>query len=163
MIPLINIKDVQDTIDLSQNVDESKYNQFIIASQIKDLSELIGSGCVTELEDAVCSNTLDQYQEALYDLVKPFLINWSYAHYVKQSMLQSTDSGIVKFTGDNDSAISDTEKKQATQYHSNIAQAWGDRIIELLESDSDNYTCYHESGKCNCCNHKNKGRSIFTL
>lgn len=162
MIPLINIKDVQDKLDLSLNVEESKYNQFIIAAQIKDLTYLIGEDCVADLENAICSNTLDQYQEALFDLVNPYLVNWSYSHYVKQSMLQSTQSGIVKTEGDNSSNISDTEKKQAAEFYSTVGIAWGKKISSLLESDKDNYPCYHSSGKCGCCNNET-GRSIFTI
>mgnify|MGYP003634343825 CR=1 FL=1 len=162
MIPLINIKDVQDQLDLSLNVEESKYNQFIIAAQIKDLTYLIGEGCVQEIEDAVCTNTLDEYQEPLMELIKPYLVNWSYAHYVKQSMLQSTQSGIVKTEGDNSSNISDTEKKQASEFYSTVGIAWGKKIIRLLESDKDNYVCYH-SEHCDCCQKETLGRSIFNL
>lgn len=163
MIPLINIKDVQDQLDLSLNVEESKYNQFIIAAQIKDLTYLIGEDCVEKLETDYCNNSLDPYFEALMELVNPYLVNWSYSHYVKQSMLQSTQSGIVKTEGDNSSNISDTEKKQAAEFYSTVGIAWGKKIVSLLESDKQNYPCYHESGKCSCCKNNEVGRSIFTI
>lgn len=162
MTALINIQDVIDEIGLAKTVKESKYNQFIIASQVKNLTSLIGESCVTALEDAVCTNTLDEYQEALMELVKPYLINYSYANYINQSMLYSSGSGIVKLGDENSEAISEKEKKSAIDFYSSVANAWGDRIITLLESDKVNYACYHDSGLCSCCSNKNKvGRSIF--
>ncbi len=162
MTELINIQDVIDEVGLAKTVKATKYNQFIIASQVKNLTSLIGESCVTALETAVCTNTLDTYQEALMELVRPYLINYSYANYINQSMLQSSGSGVVKLSGDNSEAISEKEKKSAIDFYSSVANAWGDRIVTLLESDKVNYACYHEAGLCSCCNNEKKvGRSIF--
>ena len=162
MTPLINIQDVIDEVGLAKTVKEAKYNQFIIASQVKNLTSLIGENCVTALETAVCTNTLDEYQEALMELVRPYLVNYSYANYINQSMLQSSGSGIVKLGDDNSEAISEKEKKSAMDFYSSVANAWGDRIITLLESDKVNYVCFHDAELCSCCKKENKvGRSIF--
>lgn len=162
MTALININDVVEEIGLAKSVKEAKYNQFIIASQVKNLTSLIGEACVTALETAVCTNTLDEYQEALMELVRPYLINYSYANYINQSMLYSSTSGIVKLDGDNSQAISEKEKKSSIDFYSSVANAWGDRIVTLLESDKVNYACFHDAGLCSCCNNEKKiGRSIF--
>ena len=161
MTELINIDDVVREIGLAKTVTAQKFNQFIIASQVKNLTTLIGSDCVDELEIAVCTNTFTPEQDALMLLIKPYLINYSYAHYVGQSMLHSSQSGIVKLEGDNSTQLSEKEKKTATDFYSSIANAWGEKIVKLLESDKDAYPCYHNSGLCSCCHNEKIGRSIF--
>ena len=79
---LINIADVRNLTNMSDNVTIDKYKQYIISAQNIQLREIIGKDCLKELEDAKCSNTLDQYQTELLDIVKPFLVNYSYAKYV---------------------------------------------------------------------------------
>ena len=75
-ILLINIADVRKLTNLTKNVDSARYKQYIISAQNIQLKNIIGSECLTELLNAKCSGTLDQYQTALLDLVKPFLINF---------------------------------------------------------------------------------------
>ena len=48
---LINIQDVVDFADLSVQITEQKYNQYIIMSQNRFLSNLIGSSCLAGLEE----------------------------------------------------------------------------------------------------------------
>lgn len=162
--PLINIQDVRDFTGLSERVEEIKYNQFIISAQSIQLKEILGPECLKELEEAYCSNNLDQYQEALYDIVKPYLVNYSYSKYVYSSPLTSTEEGIVKFSGDNIIHLTETEKKRERQFYANNAESYKKQIIELLESDKENYSCYHSNGHCECCEDKESlGRSIFDV
>ena len=159
---LINIQDVRDLTNLSKNVTNEKYKQYIISAQNIQLKEIIGAQCLADLENAKCSNTLDQYQSALLDIIKPFLINYSYAKYVFSSPLVSTEEGIIKMTGDNILHLTETEKKREMQFYESNADAYRKQIIDLLESDKVNYSCYHSNGNCSCCN-KTNGKSIFDL
>ncbi len=161
--PLINIQDVRDFTGLSERVEETKYNQFIISAQSIQLKEIIGKECLEDLENAYCNNNMDQYQTELYSIVKPYLVNYSYSKYVYSSPLTSTEEGIVKFTGDNILHLTETEKKRERQFYANNAESYKDQMIELLESDIDNYACFHNSGKCSCCGKEDLGRSIFDL
>ena len=160
---LINIADVRKLTDLSKNVQSSKYKQYIISAQNIQLKEIIGAECLEDLKTAKCSGTLDQYQQALLDIVKPFLINYSYSKYVFSSPLTSTEEGIVKFSGDNIIHLTETEKKREMQFYESNAESYKKQIVELLESDPTNYPCYHNSGKCSCCNNSTQGKSIFDL
>ena len=53
--PLINIQDVIDFADLSVNIKEKKYNQYIISAQDRFLCDLIGVDCLDGLIDRKCS------------------------------------------------------------------------------------------------------------
>ena len=108
---LINIQDVRKLTNLSKNVTTQKYKQYIVSAQNIQLRDIIGVDCLNELQTAKCSNTLDQYQTALIDIIKPYLINYSYAKYVYSSPLISTEEGIVKMTGDNILHLTDQEKR----------------------------------------------------
>ncbi len=159
-IPLINIQDVRDLLDLSDNVTEQKYNQHILSAQNWQLKELIGSTCLQELEDRKCSNTLTDADKQLLTYVKPYLIYYSYSKYVYNSMMQDTNNGIVKFSGDNIIQLSETEKKHIKQYNESNAEAYKKDIIKVLEDNPDEYPCY----ECDdCCKKEIKGRSIFTI
>ena len=132
---LINIQDVRNLTNLSKNVTSQKYKQYIISAQNIQLKEIIGGQCLEDLKNAKCSNTLDQYQTALLNIIKPFLINYSYSKYVFSSPLTSTEEGIVKFSGDNIIHLTDAEKKREMQFYESNAEAYRKQIIELLESD----------------------------
>ena len=129
---LINIADVRRLTNLAKAVTSQKYNQYIISAQNIQLKEIIGSTCLDELLESKCSGALDQYQIALLEIVKPFLINYSYAKYVFSSPLVSTEEGIVKMVGDEILHLTDTEKKREMQfYESNcrIIQKANHRLI----------------------------------
>jgi len=161
---LINIAEVRKLTNLAKSVTSQRYKQFIISAQNIQLKEIIGGNCLDELLTAKCSGTLDQYQTALLDIVKPFLINASFAKYVFSSPLISTEEGLVKLTGDNILHLTDTEKKREMQYYESNAESYKKQIIQLLESDKENYSCYHENGLCSCCNGDSiNGKSIFDL
>jgi len=161
---LINIADVRRLTNLAKAVTSQKYNQYIISAQNIQLKEIIGSTCLDELLESKCSGALDQYQIALLEIVKPFLINYSYAKYVFSSPLVSTEEGIVKMVGDEILHLTDTEKKREMQFYESNAESYRKQIIDLLESDKENYPCYHESGACSCCNNDDiGGKSIFDL
>ena len=160
---LINIQEVRELTNLSKNVEYDKYKQYIISAQNIQLKEIIGNDCLKDLEDAKCSNTLDQYQTSLLEIVKPYLINYSYAKYVFSSPLVSTEEGIVKLSGDNIIHLTDAEKKREMQFYESNAEAYRKQIIDLLESDKVNYSCYHSNGKCSCCSDSTSGKSIFDL
>ncbi len=160
---LINIADVRELTDLSVNVKYTKYKQYIISAQNIQLKEIIGADCLKELEEAKCAGTLDQYQTALLEVVKPFLINYSYAKYVFSSVLTSTAQGIIKMSGDQIIHLTETEKKREMQFYESNAEGYRKQIVELLESDPENYSCYHESGKCSCCHKETHGKSIFDI
>ena len=159
---LINIADVRNLTNMSDNVTIDKYKQYIISAQNIQLREIIGKDCLKELEDAKCANTLDDYQTELLDIVKPFLVNYSYAKYVFSSPLTSTEEGIVKLSGDNIIHLTESEKKREMQFYESNADSYKAQIIELLESDKDNYTCYHDDN-CSCCKDDELGTSIFNL
>lgn len=161
-ILLINIADVRKFTNLTKNVDSARYKQYIISAQNIQLKNIIGSECLEDLLNAKCSNTLDQYQTALLELVKPYLINSSYAKYVFSSPITSTAEGLVKLEGDNITHLTNQEKKQEFSFYDGNANEYEKQIIELLESDKDNYPCYHTSGKCSCCK-TNNSRTIFDL
>ena len=157
-IPLINIQDVRDLLDLSDNITEQKYNQHIISAQNWQLRELIGDSCVDGLEDRKCSNTLTDADIALMKLVKPYLVYYSYSKYVSNSMLHSSQDGIVKYSGDNLLQITETEKKYAKQYNEQNAEAYAKRILTLLKDNPTDYTCYD----CDdCCDSTYKGKNIL--
>tara|TARA_R110002050_G_C8832999_1_gene505380 strand:- start:390 stop:881 length:492 start_codon:yes stop_codon:yes gene_type:complete len=158
---LINIQDVRKLTNLSKNVTTQKYKQYIISAQNIQLRDILGVDCLSDLQAAKCSNTLDQYQAALLDIIKPYLINYSYAKYVYSSPLVSTEEGIVKLSGDNILHLTDQEKKREQYFYESNAESYHKQIIELLESDPVNYPCYHNSGKCGCCNSSSNGKSIF--
>ena len=158
---LINIQDVRKLTNLSKNVTTQKYKQYIVSAQNIQLRDIIGVDCLNELQAAKCSNTLDQYQTALIDIIKPYLINYSYAKYVYSSPLISTEEGIVKMTGDNILHLTDQEKKREQHFYESNAESYHKQIVELLESDVTNYPCYHSNGKCDCCNNTSSGKSIF--
>ena len=161
---LINIADVRKFTGLSKNVASSKYKQFIISAQNIQLKEIIGKECLEQLKDAKCAGTLDQYQIDLLEVVKPYLVNYSYSKYVFSSPLTSTEEGIVKFSGDKIIHLTETEKKREMQFYELNAEGYKKQIIELLESDKENYSCYHSNGHCDCCNNQEKnGKSIFNL
>ena len=122
-IPLINIQDVRDLLDLSDNITEKKYNQHIISAQNWQLRELIGDSCVDGLEDRKCSNSFTDADTSLMKLVKPYLVYYSYAKYVSNSMLHSSQDGIVKYYGDNLLQITETEKKYAGNCAEKIIKA----------------------------------------
>ena len=134
-ILLINIADVRKLTNLSKNVTSQRFKQFIISAQNIQLKEIIGTTCLDDLLNAKCSGTLDQYQTALLDVVKPFLINASYSKYVFSSPLISTGEGIVKFSGDETIQLTDIEKKRESQFYESNAESYKKQIIELLESD----------------------------
>ena len=161
-ILLINIADVRKLTNLTKNVDSARYKQYIISAQNIQLKNIIGSECLTDLLNAKCSGTLDQYQTALLDLVKPFLINSSFSKYVYSSPVLSTAEGLVKMEGDNITHLTNQEKKQEFSFYDGNANAYQEQIIELLESDKENYPCYHSNGCCSCCN-TNNSRTIFDL
>ena len=156
--PLINIQDVRDLLDLSDNVTEKKYNSNIISAQNWQLRELIGSDCVDGLQDRKCSNSFTSADISLMELVTPYLVYYSYSKYVSNSMIQSTQEGTVKFSGDQIVHISETEKKYHKQYNENNAEAYSKRILKLITDNPDDYPCY----ECDsCCGTQLKGKSIF--
>lgn len=156
--PLINIQDVIDLIDLSVNVTTKKYNQHIVSAQNWQLRDLIGDDCVEGLQDRKCSNSFTSADITLMELVKPYLVHYSYAKYVKNSMIQSSNDGLTKFSGDNILHLTETEKKQEAQYNESNAEAYAKRIIKLLKDNPTDYPCY----ECDdCCNSELKGKSIF--
>tara|TARA_R110002012_G_scaffold316642_2_gene531834 strand:+ start:2196 stop:2681 length:486 start_codon:yes stop_codon:yes gene_type:complete len=157
-IPLINIQDVRDLLDLSDNITEQKYNQHIISAQNWQLRELIGDICVDGLEDRKCSNSFTDEDLALMKLVKPYLVYYSYSKYVSNSMLHSSQDGIVKYSGDNLLQITETEKKYAKQYNEQNAEAYAKRILTLLKDNATDYPCY-DCG--DCCDSTYKGKNIF--
>lgn len=160
MTPLINIQDVRDLLDLSNNVTEQKYNQHIISAQNWQLKDLIGSTCLQGLEDRKCSNTLTDADKALLVYVKPYLIYYSYSKYVSNSMMQDTNDGIVKFSGDNIIQLTETEKKYIKQYNEQNAEAYRKDILTLLKDNPDDYPCF-DCG--DCCDNDYKGKSILNL
>jgi len=161
-ILLINIADVRKLTDLSKNVLSSKYKQYIISAQNIQLKEIIGKDCLNELLTAKCAKTTTPLQDELLDLVKPFLINYSYAKYVYSSPLTSTEEGIVKLSGDNIIHLTDQEKKREQQFYISNAEGYKDQIIELLKDNKEGFPCYHTTGKCSCCsNNKDGALSIF--
>lgn len=158
--PLINIQDVRDLVGLSYNVEETDYNQYIITAQLKQLRELIGGDCTKGLEDRKCSNTLTDADKALLEFIKPYLVHYSYSMYVNPSTLHSTNEGVVKFSGDNITQPTNTEKRNPKQFNEFTAESYGKLAIELIESNPDDYTCYDCS---DCCETSKTGISIFDI
>ena len=160
-ILLINIADVRKLTNLSKNVSNARYKQYIISALNIQLKDIIGKECLDELVAAKCSQTTTPIQDDLLELVNPFLINYSYAKYVYSSPLTSTEEGIVKFSGDNIIHLTEQEKKREQQFYTSNAEAYRDQILELLNDNVDSFPCYHTSGKCSCCSSQNEGISIF--
>ena len=140
--PLINIQDVIDFADLSVNIKEKKYNQYIISAQERFLSDLIGVDCLNGLIDRKCANTLTTEDNALLSLIKPYLISYSYSLYVGSSMKLSLNSGIATLNGDNATVIGQQSRTRESKSYVLLAERQGLKILTFLSDNSTLYPCY---------------------
>ena len=137
--PLINIQDVIDFADLSVNIKEKKYNQYIIMAQDRFLCDLIGVECLEGLIDRKCSNTLTLDDTVLLDLIKPYLIAHSYALYVGSSMKLSLNSGVATLNGDNATVIGQQSRTRESKSYVLFAER---KAIKIQSYLSDNIVLY---------------------
>ena len=144
---LINIQDVRDFADLSVNITERKYNQYIVMAQERFLKNLIGSTCLTELEERKCAGTLTDDDKNLLVLIKPYLVTYSYSIYVSSSMKLSTNQGIVNITGDNATAIGQQQRVIEEKKYVLSAMGYGGTIKTFLIDNPDLYPCF-DSDSC---------------
>ena len=140
--PLINIQDVIDFADLSVNIKEKKYNQYIIMAQDRFLCDLIGVECLEGLIERKCSNTLTLDDTVLLDLIKPYLIAHSYALYVGSSMKLSLNSGIATLNGDNATVIGQQSRTRESKSYVLYAERKALKILTFLSDNSTLYPCY---------------------
>jgi len=137
--PLINIQDVIDFADLSVNIKEKKYNQYIIMAQDRFLCDLIGVECLEGLIDRKCNNTLTLDDTVLLDLIKPYLVAHSYALYVGSSMKLSLNSGIATLNGDNATVIGQQSRTRESKSYVLYAER---KAIKIQSYLSDNIVLY---------------------
>jgi len=140
--PLINIQAVKDFADLSVNIKERKYNQYIIMSQDRFLCDLIGVDCVDGLVDRKCSNTLTAEDITLLQYIEPYLVNYSYALYVGSSMTLSLNSGVSTLSGDNATAIGQQQRVTESKRYVLYAERLALKIKTFLTDNADLYPCY---------------------
>ena len=140
--PLINIQAVSDSADLSSNISERKYNQYIIDAQNRFLSELIGIDCLDGLVDRTCSNTLTADDFSLMDHITPYLVAYSYALYVGSSMKISLNTGVASLTGDNASVLDQQSRVNETKKYLLSGEFYGRKIVKHLIDNPTLYPCY---------------------
>ncbi len=140
--PLINIQDVIDFADLSVNIKERKYNQYIIEAQNRFLSKIIGEDCLSGLVDRKCSNSLTVEDENLLKYIKPYLVSYSYALYVSSSMKLSLNSGVATLQGDNATVLGQQSRVVESKKYVISALGYGQKIKDFLVDNNDDYPCY---------------------
>ena len=140
--PLINIQDVIDFADLSVNIKEKKYNQYIVIAQDRFLCDLIGIELLTELIDRKCSNTLTLEDVALLELIKPYLVAYSYSLYVSSSMKLSLNSGIATLNGDNATVIGQESRIRESKSYVLYAERKAMNILTFLNDNIVLYPTY---------------------
>ena len=143
--PLINIQDVVDYADLSVNIKEKKYNQYILMAQNRFLCEIIGSECLDDLVDRKCTNSLTTDDENLLTYIKPYLVAYSYALYVSSSMKLSLNGGVATLQGDNATVIGQQSRVTESKKYVLNALNYGKKLKTFLSNNLDLYPCYTEN------------------
>jgi hypothetical protein len=143
-IPLINIQDVVDFADLDPNIQQRKFNQYIIMAQDRFLSGVIGVDCLTGLVDRTCDNTLTTDDVNLLDLIKPYLVNYSYGLYVGSSMKLSMNSGVSTLTGDNATVIGQQSRVNESKKYILLGEKQAEKIVQFLIDNPTLYPCYDD-------------------
>ena len=140
--PLINIQDVRDYADLSVNVKERKYNQYILMAQNRFLSNIIGATCLDELVERKCSNSLTTDDNNLLEYIKPYLVAYSYSLYVSSSMKLSLNSGVATLSGDEATVIGQQSRVTESKKYCLSALSYGERLKTFLAANTTLYPCY---------------------
>ena len=143
-VPLINIQDVVDFADLDPNIQQRKFNQYIIMAQDRFLSGVIGVNCLAGLVDRTCNNTLTNDDINLLELIKPYLISYSYGLYVGSSMKMSLNSGVSTLTGDNATVIGQQSRVNESNKYILLAERQSEKIFKFLIDNPTLYTCYDD-------------------
>jgi hypothetical protein len=147
-IPLINIKAVRDFADLSVNVTERKYNQYILDAQNRFLKCLIGKTCLYELVDRKCTNTLTDDDKALMVYIEPYLVAYSYALYVGSSMKLSLNSGVATLSGDTATVIGQQSRVNESKRYVLSAESNVENIKTQLRDNPTLYPCFDDVCPC---------------
>lgn len=140
--PLINIQNVVDYADLSVNIAERKYNQYILMAQNRFLSEIIGGDCLDGLVDRKCTNSLTTDDDNLLEVIKPYLVNYSYALYIGSSMKLSLNSGVATLSGDDATVIGQQSRVSESKKYILSALNYGKKLKTFLSDNNDLYPCY---------------------
>lgn len=141
--PLINIQNVVDFADLSVNIQERKYNQYILMAQNRFLSEIIGLDCLDGLVDRKCTNSLTTDDNVLLeDYINPYLVVYSYALYIGSSMKMSLNTGVATLSGDDATVIGSQSRKDESKKYILSALNYGKRLKTFLTDNLDLYPCY---------------------
>ena len=140
--PLINIQDVIDYADLSVNIKEKKFNQYILMAQNRFLSAIIGIDCLSGLVDRKCSNTLTTEDDTLLEYIKPYLVAYSYSLYISSSMKLSLNSGVATMSGDNATVIGQQSRVVESKKYVLSALNYGVKLKAFLIANNDSYPCY---------------------
>ena len=144
-VPLINIQDVIDFCDLDPNIQERKYNQYIIMAQDRFLCDIIGSDCLSGLIDRKCTNTLTTEDDSLMAYIKPYLVNYSYSIYVGSSMKMSLNSGLSTLTGDNATVIGQQSRVNESKRYVLQGERERLKILKFLDDNEEDYPCFDSS------------------
>ena len=146
-IPLINIQDVIDYADLSVNIKERKFNQYILMAQDRFLVDVIGAELLALLVERKCANALTPDDYLLLTYIKPYLVNYSYSLYVGSSMKLSLNSGVATLQGDNATVIGQQARITESKRYVLSALKQAEKIVIFLDANNDLYPLYIK-GKC---------------
>lgn len=151
---LINEDYCKSYSSISWNIDTKYLVPCIVASQVQDLQQLIG----TELSKALCQKVQDEtiddaanaaYKELLDDWVQPYLLACTQAELIIANMAKIRNSGNMQYLDTNQSNITSRDTQYMSQHYRDQATFLGNRLTEWLRCHMASFPEYRHY--CDCC------------
>ena len=140
--------DFEYQVGLSQQVPWKKLNGTIWKVEILTLAHVICKPLYDELISQSEGDSLTAENQTLVtDYIVPYVVEASYADYLKGANSHSTISGMRFIQGDN---TGDTDNKKVSdliKVHEYNAEGFKGMLVAFLDANSDTYPLYKE-----CCN-----------
>lgn len=150
---LINSDYVKKFSTVSDNMEEKYINPCIVASQVQDLQQLIGtplsvricelyeSGDIEEPENAVYNDLLTQY-------IQPFLLACTQSEILVSNMAKLRNSGNMQYIDTNQTNIGIKDMQYLKEHYSEQSAFLANRVTDFIKCHRNEIK---EAVFCPCC------------
>lgn len=164
MAQLIAQSDWTNYVELSTAIESSKYTSRIVPKVLEaqdfDLRDLIGKELYNEVISVSDGNTEPNLSSgnytALLPYLKPVIVYFTYARYLPESQNVNSRHGTVKKLTPHSEPIELKELMRLAAMYKSRAIEHGERLIEFLEDNVENYPTWNSNRTGN--ESRNSGR-----
>ena len=154
---LITLADFLYQVDISQQTPEKKINPIIWKTERFKLAPVICKPLYDELLEQSEASTLTVANQTLIDdYITPYVVEYAYSRYLKESNTHGTISGMSFIQGDNTGDISENKTSDLIKTHEYDAESFKATLVSFLSANVDTYPLYTD-----CCVKQSSSSFMF--